>query len=139
MSDRTKFPLKIALKAIHFETGETLFASQQKIFTSTPFKIDRENGLLHLYLKIYKHFPVFMTHPECTIFKSFVMYWGIHPVTGQAQYLLKTSRDEPNTSPPATQQPDGSFSIEYTLIVCPPSAPITQLLTVHISPLEILQ
>ncbi len=135
MSDRPKYPLRIALEVQHFESGEIFWSSKQLIFVTTPFRISKEIGLLQLYLAIFDKFPVFISHNNCKVYHVLTSYWGIHPLTGLTGHLLKSPLHHYNQIGPATPHLDGSFSIKYIFLIVPNNIPIPPRLSINLQSL----
>jgi hypothetical protein len=138
MSDNISYPLTIALEIRHLITRQPIWASQQQIYLSRPFKINKEEGILKIYLKIFKTFPAFLTHDNCSIYKAYTLYWGKHLQTDIEGFLIKTPSDDPRHLSPATPQPSGSYSVQYSLLLLPHNTPLPPNFAYPLQPLRLL-
>ena len=138
MSDNITYPLTIALEIRHLITKQPIWASQQQLYLSRPFTVKKEEGILKIYLKIFKTFPAFLSHNNCSVYKAYTLYWGKHLQTGLEGYLIKTPSDNPSILGPATLQPSGTFSVQYFLLLLPHDTPLPPNFAYPLHPFHLL-
>ncbi len=129
--------LRIGFLVQHHETSEVMWKSNHKIYTSNPFRHNWLKDFLELYLKIFQHFPTYVSHLDGVIYHAATLYWGVYPITPNVGYLLKTHYDQGITFGPAIPQPDGAFSVHFLLVLVPFGERLQPEICILINPLKL--